>query len=94
MKQDCPLTKEEAFAKLDELLSEEDKKCIMQAEDVVDFHFSLGMWIRNSWIYENDPERVDALLKDLGEEFIHPDSISEAILEGYQKHLKRLSDNE
>jgi len=45
----CPKTAAEAFKRLDKRLSEEEKKAIRQAEDVCEFHFSLGMWIRNYW---------------------------------------------
>ena len=92
MKKYCPLTKEIAFARLDKRLSEEDKKAILKAKDTIEFHFSLGMWIRNTWIYGNEEERVEALAKDLGEEiFWYADSMSSAILDGYKKHLRKLS---
>ena len=68
MKKYCPLTKEIAFARLDKRLSEEDKKAILKARDMIEFHFSLGMWIRNTWIYGNEERRVEALAKDLGED--------------------------
>lgn len=90
MKKYCPLTKEIAFARLDKRLSEEDKKAILKARDMIEFHFTLGMWIRNTWIYGNEGERVKALAKDLGEEFFfEADSISSALLDGYKKHLKK-----
>lgn len=91
MKKYCPLTKEIAFAKLDKRLSEEDKKPIFKAKDMIEFHFSLGMWIRNTWIYGNEEERVEALAKDLGEEiFWDADSVSSALLDGYKKYLRQL----
>lgn len=90
MKKYCPLTKEIAFARLDKRLSEEDKNAILKAKDSIEFHFSLGLWIRNTWIYGNEEERVEALAKDLGEEmFWDADSLSSAILDGYKKHLKK-----
>lgn len=67
MKKNCPLTKEIAFARLDKRLSQEDKNTILKARDMIEFHFTLGMWIRNTWIYGNEEERVQALAKDLGE---------------------------
>ena len=92
MKKNCPLTKEIAFARLDKRLSEEDKMAIMKAKDTIEFHFTLGMWIRNTWIYGNEEERVEALAKDLGEEiFWDADSVSSALLDCYKKHLKKLS---
>ena len=41
-----PKTKNEAFAQLDAILSEEEK-CELVKSDPIENHFSLGMWIRN-----------------------------------------------
>ena len=91
----CPKTAAEAWKRLDKRLSEEDKKAIKEAEDLVDFHFSLGMWIRNYWIYTGERENLESLMKDLGEpEFLMGDMASSAILEAYQKHLKESINNE
>ena len=91
MKKYCPQTKEIAFSRLDKRLSEEDKKAILKAKGMYDFHFTLGMWIRNTWIYGNEEERVEALAKDLGEEiFWDADSVSSALLDGYKKHLRQM----
>ncbi len=91
----CPKTAAEAWKRLDKRLSEEDKKAIREAEDMVDFHFSLGMWIRNYWIYTGERENLESLMKDLGEpEFLMGDMASSAILEAYQKHLKESINNE
>lgn len=85
----CPKTAAEAWKRLDKRLNEEDKKAIREAEDMVEFHFSLGMWIRNYWIYTGERENLDSLLKDLGApEFLVGDMASSAILEAYQKHLR------
>lgn len=73
MKKYCPLSKEIAFARLDKRLNEENKKAILKSKDTIEFYFTLGMWIRNTWIYCNEEERVEALAKDLGEE-IFPES--------------------
>lgn len=89
MRKWCPLTKKDAFARLDKKLSDEEKKEILKVKDMVVFHFSLGMWIRNNWIYANDPERVEALAKEFGEEYyFNADLLSSAILDEYKKHLK------
>ena len=56
MKTKIPQTKQEAFAQLDEMLSEKDKNELVKGE-AIEFHFSLGMWIRNNWIYEQVEER-------------------------------------
>lgn len=90
MKRYCPTTKEIAFARLDKRLSEEDKMAILKARDVIEFHFTLGMWIRNTWIYGNEEERVEMLAKDIGENiFWDADCLSSAILDSYKKYLRK-----
>ena len=44
----CPKTTAEAWKCLDKRLTLEEKKQIVEAEDMIDFHFGLGMWIRNN----------------------------------------------
>ena len=86
----CPKTAAEAWKRLDKRLSEEDKNAIREAEDMVDFHFSLGMWIRNNWIYTGERENLESLMKDIGEpEFLMGDMASSVILDAYQKHLRK-----
>ena len=85
-----PQTKNEAFAQLDEMLSEEDKRELAKS-DAIKYHFSLGMWIRNNWIYELKEEDVKRLAKAFRTEmlFFEADSLSEKIIEYYQRYLKR-----
>ena len=90
-----PRTKAECFEILDEMLSQEDKDAIAQMEDTIDLHFGLGMWIRNNWIYPQNQEDVEKLLKqfdDSGDDdmplFMHPDDYSSTILDAYQDYLK------
>ena len=75
---------------MDAMLSEEDKSTIMNG-DPIEFHFSLGMWIRNNWIYEQEEEDVKRLAKAFRTEmlFFEADSLSEKIIEYYQRYLKR-----
>ena len=77
MKNKIPQTKEEAFAQLDALLSEEDKNSIVE-DKVFDFHFSLGLWIRNNWIYPMSHEEIQSLI----------DETSSIIIEKYVEYLK------
>ena len=84
-----PHTKQEAFARLDEVLSEKDK-CDLQTGDATDFHFSLGLWIRNNWIHGQDDEDVDCLARAFRTGlFFDPDTLSEKIIKSYQTYLKR-----
>jgi len=88
---DKPKTKKEFFAQLDEMLSDEEKKAIMQAKDTYEFHFSLGLWIRNNWLYGNGEEETESICKAFGIDtlFVHTDDISSEIIEKYQKYLRR-----
>ena len=38
-----PNNKKECFAQLDEMLSETDKKAIVEAEDIIEFHFTIDL---------------------------------------------------
>lgn len=86
-----PKTKKECFAQLDEMLSETDKKAIVEAEDIIEFHFTLGLWIRNNWLYDRSNEELESLSKAfrVNVPFFEADELSTGILEAYQKHLKR-----
>lgn len=85
-----PQTKNEAFAQLDAMLSEKDKSELTKG-DAIEFHFSLGMWIRNNWIYKQNEEDVNRLAKAFRVDFIifDPDGLSGKIIESYQRYLKR-----
>ena len=61
-----PSNKKECFAQLDEMLREADKKAIVEAEDLFEFHFTLGLWIRNNWLYERNEEELESLSKAFG----------------------------
>ena len=90
MESKIPQTKQEAFAQLDEMLSEKDKKELANGE-AIEFHFSLGMWIRNNWIYEQKEEDVTCLAKAFRMDYLvfDPDGLSGKIIEYYQRYLKR-----
>jgi len=81
-----PTSLTECFKQLDLLLLPEDIETIKNSEldDLGLYHFGLGLWIRNNWIYPNDSE--------LGKVFIsagfrHPDYMSQYIIEGYYNYL-------
>ncbi len=75
----CPKTAAEAWERLDQRLTQKEKQQIVEAEFMFDFHFGLGMWIRNNWIYKGEPENLKSLLIDLGEEVI---DLSDTFMEG------------
>ena len=92
MNKNKPKTKEECFALLDEMLSEEDKKALMENDDLFDYHFTLGLWIRNNWIYPLNRIDEKTFMEMFVEDkrsllFIHPDSMSSVIIEKYVEYL-------
>ena len=86
-----PRTKEECFAMLDEMLNEAEKKAIIETENSIEFHFSLGLWIRNNWIYGRNSEDIKALCKafSIDDPFPDADELSYKIIETYSKFLKK-----
>lgn len=86
-----PFSKKIAFAKLDAMLSKEDKELITKG-DSCEFHFSLGIWIRNNWIYKQDEEYIKILSEMFGDNslFFEPDDLSDKIIKSYQRHLRGL----
>ena len=90
MNEIIPKTKKECFTQLDEMLSDEEKSELVKS-DPIEYHFSLGMWIRNNWIYGQEEEDVKRLAKAFRMEmlFFEADSLSGKIIEYYQRYLKR-----
>ena len=91
MNEIVPKTQKECFAQLDKMLSETDKKAIVKADDIFEFHFTLGLWIRNNWLYDRSEEELESLSKAFGVDmpFFEADDLSSEILEAYQKHLRK-----
>jgi hypothetical protein len=90
METKIPKTKNEAFAQLDAMLSDEEKRELVKS-DPIEHHFSLGMWIRNNWIYQQEEEDVKRFGKAFRTEmlFFEADDLSMKIIEYYQRYLKR-----
>ena len=90
METKIPKTKNEAFAQLDEMLSDKEKSELVKS-DPIEYHITLGMWIRNNWIYQQDEEDVKRLAKAFRTEmlFFEADDLSMKIVEYYQRYLKR-----
>ena len=90
MNEIMPKTKKECFTQLDEMLSDEEKSELVKS-DPIEYHFSLGMWIRNNWIYQQEEEDVKRLAKAFRTEilFFEADDLSMKIIEYYQRYLKR-----
>lgn len=74
------------FSALDTLLSLEDVAAIRSGteEEMLRYHFSLGMWIRNNWGLW-DGSQLAGWFHSLG--IHHPDDMSSIILDSYWRHL-------
>ena len=90
METKIPKTENEAFAQLDAMLSDKEKLEMVKS-DPIEYHFSLGMWIRNNWIYQQDEEDVKRLAKAFRTEMLlfEADDLSMKIIEYYQRYLRR-----
>jgi len=85
---DIPLTLEECYQALDQMLSNETRQDIKKSDTLIEYHFDLGMWIRNNWIYPTEG-RIAKTLRDTG--INDPDGMSSEILQGYQHYLNSTS---
>lgn len=74
-----PETLDEAAKLLIDLLSEGQKQSLKNAkeEDLNEYHFGLGMVIRNNFGLWN---KNKTLMESCGHEFIHPDTASSMII--------------
>lgn len=88
-----PFTKKDAYTKLDAMLSEEHKEAL-KTNDAIKYHFSLGLWIRNNWIYGQNEEYAKHLAELFGEapDFFHADDLSDRIIRSYKRHLNGIKE--
>lgn len=83
---DIPSSLSECYSKLDEKLSTKDISEIKNSDinNLGKYHFGLGLWIRNNWIYPT-PNRISKIFIENG--IRHPDHISGYIITGYHYYL-------
>ena len=82
---DIPKNMKEVFEFFDKKLKQEDKEELKKYK-AIEFHHSLGRWIRNNFELWNTQSELKTWLID--KSFTHPDDMSNYIIEEYQKHLK------
>jgi hypothetical protein len=83
-----PINLEDCFAQLNKLLKPEDIEMIKASseEDMVRYHFGMGMWLRNNWgLWGNS--RLATWFNERG--IHHPDDMSAIILDSYWRHLNQ-----
>ncbi len=85
-----PTTKDELFKMIDRHLKVTGRKEIALADNLSEYHFGLGTWIRNSFVYPSNGEVYKLISSDV----LIPvaDVVSSFILEEYQKYLQNKYD--
>ena len=83
---DIPLSLNDCYIALDNLLSNEIKEDIKKStiNELIKYHMDLGLWIRNNWIRQTN-NRITKLLFDNG--LRYPDDMSQTIIIGYHYYL-------
>ena len=79
----------EAINELDKIISDEDKEYLLTdnvSHTSLLVHHSLGRWIRNNWGLWEDKSELKLNMIKLG--FIHPDDMSNYIIEQFIEYLK------
>lgn len=74
------------FKRLDRQLKKAERDELRDAESLEDYHFGLGSWIRNTWIYPDKEDFRKAFGNESGVAFA--DALSMQVLEEYQQYLK------
>jgi hypothetical protein len=81
-----PIDIEDAIAELDKALSDGLKAELKTAANLLDYHFTLGGWLRQNWgLWLGS--RLAQHFRELN--VINPDLMSIFILQAYQEHLNR-----
>ena len=85
-RKDIPANLNECYTKLDNILNNREKRKIKNTskDDLIDYHFSLGLWIRNNWIRPSN-SRIKNVFLEKG--IKDPDTMSTEIIEGYHNYL-------
>lgn len=81
-----PKNLDECFVELKKIFSKDELAEIKDSkeEDMIKFHFGLGMWIRNNWIRETDSP-LKKYFNEMG--IFHPDDMSGIIFTSFHRHL-------
>ncbi len=90
-----PETVDEAVDRLMMILDGEQKIAIaiMQKEDLIDLHFSLGMAIRNAFgLHEPESKLLASCNNNELYKSVHPDDASEVIIQALWRRLRASSE--
>jgi hypothetical protein len=81
-----PKNLDDCFAQLKRILSKEQVEDMKTGseEDMIDYHFGLGTWLRNNWGLWGG-SRLSRWFNEKG--IKHPDDMSGIILDSFRRHL-------
>ena len=80
-----PATFDEVITEFDKMLSVVVKLKLLEGS-IWDYHFTLGLWLRNNWNLWKQPPLVQSLVERGASP--HPDDLGSLLLLGYQKYLQ------
>ena len=89
-----PLTRQDFFHRLDRHLTRDERFALASSTDetLLDHHYTLGQWIRNTWIYRGDGSLAAAFRDDADAPdaplLITPDALSTRVLQEYRHYLQ------
>jgi hypothetical protein len=88
---DLPKTADEAVKRLITELSLKDKTTIsnMDEADLINLHFSLGLSIRNRFLYPRNEKLLESCRQEAMDKYLHWDQASAVIIKRLWKKLKR-----
>jgi hypothetical protein len=82
-----PSNLEECLEELKKILSFEDQTFLIQTDNPVKLHHTLGRWIRNNWLLWQEDSSLHQWFKTTYGLF-HADDMSGVILESFWHHLR------
>ena len=80
-----PVNLEEVITELDKMLPISLKLKLLE-DSIWDYHFTLGLWLRNNWNLWKQTPLVQSLIERGASS--HPDDLGSLLLLGYQKYLQ------
>jgi hypothetical protein len=88
---DLPKTVDEAVNILTNELSLKDKNTIanMAEGDLIDLHFSLGLSVRNRFLYPRNEELLESCRQEAMDKYLHWDQASAVIIRALWKRLRK-----
>ena len=86
-----PKTVDETIIILTKELSLKDKNTIanMEEDDLIDLHFSLGLSIRNRFLYRRNEKLLESCRQEAMDKYLHWDQASTVIIKNLWEKLRK-----